>query len=99
MEAKRMSSSTPGPSLTKRTIILLFRGKTKSLTPLTIYGTLAGLSWWVINELFLNSHGKESSYQRYLLAHSFQGGLMLATLYHPAAFGYGLIAGGAFGKF
>jgi hypothetical protein len=57
-----------------------------------------GLSWWIINDLFLCPHGRESSFKRYLFAHAIQGGLMLGTLYHPAAFGYGMIAGVAVGN-
>lgn len=34
---------------------------------------------------------------RYIWAHALQGGLMLGALYHPSAFGYGLIAGGVVG--
>lgn len=60
-------------------------------------GSLLGLSWWMINE-FLCPHGHDISLGRYLFAHALQGGLTVAAVYHPSAFGYGMITGAIVGN-
>ena len=42
------------------------------------------------------SHGSDS-YTRYLLAHGFMGGIIIASIVHPVNFIYGCIAGTIFG--
>lgn len=68
------------------------------LTSFGTIGALAGLSWWVIHDLFLCPHGRTSSIEREILSYSIQGGLLFGALYHPAAFGYGMIAGAVTGN-
>lgn len=96
-EESKTNSFTPEASLAKCKFAFINSNTSKRYSAFLTIGALAGLSWWVIHDMFLCPHGKESSFNRYLLAHAIQGGLLLGTLYHPAAFGYGMIAGAAFG--
>ena len=96
-EESKTNLFTPETSLANCTYSLNDSNISKRYPAFITIGALAGFSWWIIHDMFLCPHGKESSFNRYLLAHAIQGGLLLGTLYHPAAFGYGMIAGTAFG--
>lgn len=96
-EESKTNSSTLEASLEKCKFTFINSNNSKRYSAFATIGALAGLSWWVIHDMFLCPHGKESSFNRYLLAHAIQGGLLIGTLYHPAAIGYGMIAGAAFG--
>lgn len=97
-EESKTNSFTPEAFSANCNYVFMW-SKTSSRYPAFVtIGALAGLSWWVIHDMFLCPHGKESSMNRFLLAHAIQGGLLVGTLYHPAAFGYGMIAGAAFGN-
>lgn len=97
--ANKTNSFTPETFSEKCTrFIHNFSSNSRRYSVFTAVGAMFGISWWVINDLFLSPHGKESSFKRYLFAHAIQGGLMLGTLYHPAAIGYGMIAGVGVGK-
>jgi len=61
-------------------------------------GGLYGAIWWVVKDVICLTHGNDT-YQRYILAHALMGGIVLATLYNPGNFLYGVIAGGLFGGF
>lgn len=56
------------------------------------YGALAGLTWFLLNDLFLCSHGT-ATYGRKMLAYGIAGGLLASTLHHPLSFIYGGVFG------
>jgi hypothetical protein len=51
------------------------------------------MAWYFIYDVMFCPHGKESSIYKYVGAYALGGGLLFATLYHPSAFGYGVITG------
>ena len=56
------------------------------------YGAMAGLTWFLLNDLILCPHGK-ATYEKKMLAYSIAGGLLTSTLYHPLSFIYGSVFG------
>lgn len=64
-----------------------------------VFGALAGLSWYFIYDVMFCPHGRNASIFKHIGAYSLAGGLLMSTIYHPAAFGYGLILGAVTGIF
>ena len=61
-------------------------------------GAFYGAVWWVVKDVVCLPHGQDT-YARYIMAHALMGGIILGTLYNPANFFYGMIAGGLAGSF
>ena len=55
-----------------------------------------GSVWWLIKDVICLPHG-EDSYFRHKLAYGLMGGVLTATIYHPANFIYGIVGGMVFG--
>lgn len=55
-----------------------------------------GAAWWVIKDVLCVPHGSDT-YNRQLLSYGLMGGVLMATIYHPANFIYGFLAGMFFG--
>ena len=56
-------------------------------------GGLAGIVWYGIYDVMFCPHGRQPSIYKHIGAHALGGGLLFASFYHPAAFGYGVISG------
>lgn len=55
-----------------------------------------GAVWWLIKDYFCVPHG-EDTYWGHIKAYGLMGGVLISTLWNPANFVYGFLAGGAFG--
>ena len=63
-----------------------------------VYGGVAGFCWYFLYDQLLCPHG-QATYTKHILAYSIAGGILVATLYNPAATFYGCIFGALAGTF
>lgn len=60
------------------------------------FGGVMGAVWWLIRDVICVPHGQDT-YFRQCLSYGLMGGVLMATVYHPVNFIYGVIAGMVFG--
>jgi len=51
-----------------------------------------GAAWWAVKDFYYVPHG-EDTYANNVKAYGLMGGILMATIVHPANFFYGVIAG------
>jgi hypothetical protein len=52
--------------------------------------------WWLIKDVIVMPHGTDSRYA-HNTAYALMGGVLMASIIHPANIGYGLVLGWCFG--
>lgn len=68
----------------------------KSYRGYTAFGAVMGATWWLIRDVICVPHGQDTHF-RQNLSYGLMGGVLMATIYHPVNFIYGVAAGMLFG--
>ena len=63
-----------------------------SLRGYTAFGAVMGAVWWAVKDYICVPHG-EDTYKNNVKAYGLMGGILIATIVHPANFFYGVFAG------
>lgn len=62
----------------------------------TAFGAVMGGTWWLIHDVICCPHGHDTQF-RQIFSYGLMGGVLMATIYHPVNFIYGVAAGMLFG--